>query len=732
MPPSPNDAVQTSIEVTCPQGHSFRVKSKYAGQRGKCPTCQSGVEVPASSQVTAGAQSPSQETIESLKDPEPPSSKGAGKRLGRFEILDVLGEGGFGTVYKAHDPQLDRVVALKVPRQDALGDFGDAQRFLREARAAANLRHPGIVPIFDAGESQGVYYIASAFIEGRTLRERIRQESQIDHGTAAQLVERLALALHYAHAQGVVHRDIKPDNILLDKAGVPHIADFGLARRHDGAALRTREGVRMGTPAYMSPEQHQGKSHLADGRSDLWALGVTLYEMLTGQRPFQGDQVQIAFTVLQSEPTAPRKLDASIPRDLETICLKCLVKDPDGRYSSCEELAQELMRWRRDEPIEARPVSPPERLWRWSKRNSTVATLVVAMAGLVLIGLLSLAASWTVANRHRLEAEQQREWSRRVEEQVRESEKEAAKMLREASRVKEIALRKAEQAEATAEEARTKLAEALLAAEQETKRVELASAESEKLRIEAEPTALELAATESTKLRIEAAAAQQAKVDNASVATIPTNNNIVRLLSLGGTVRAIVNRTEMPALPTTSDDQVSYVSVCRRDWSDADTHIIGKFPNVKVLVFWRTPLTGEQLTSLAELKKLTFLNVGYTKVTFADLACLSSLTNLTDLHLQGLPRGEESLATLKPFTQLKKLSVWKSEVNDADLAHLVNLSQLEYLNMGSTGISDAGLAHLAGMDSLRVINVHETQVTEEGIKRFKEACPKCRVDLVPE
>jgi len=282
------------------------------------------------------------------------------------------------------------------------------------------------------------------------------------------------------------------------------------------------------------------------------------------------------------------------------------------------------------------------------------------------------------------------------------------------------------------EEARTKLAEALLAAEQETKRVELASAESEKLRIEAEPTALELAATESTKLRIEAAAAQQAKVDNASVATIPTNNNIVRLLSLGGTVRAIVNRTEMPALPTTSDDQVSYVSVCRRDWSDADTHIIGKFPNVKVLVFWRTPLTGEQLTSLAELKKLTFLNVGYTKVTFADLACLSSLTNLTDLHLQGLPRGEESLATLKPFTQLKKLSVWKSEVNDADLAHLVNLSQLEYLNMGSTGISDAGLAHLAGMDSLRVINVHETQVTEEGIKRFKEACPKCRVDLVPE
>jgi serine/threonine protein kinase len=301
------------------------------------------------------------------------------RRLGKFELLKELGVGSFASVFLARDTELERTVAIKVPRAGQLLGRSDVDRFLREARSAAQLKHPGIVSLYDISQTDdGTPYLIVEFIQGTTLAERLRKDRpRIDR--SAELIAAVADALDYAHGSGVIHRDIKPSNIMIDGEGRPHLMDFGLAKREAEAVTMTEEGQVLGTPAYMPPEQARGESHHVDARSDIYGMGVVLYELLTGELPFRGNRRMVIRQVIDDEPRPPRGLNDKIPRDLETICLKAMAKNPARRYATARDMADDLRRFLRGEPIVARPVGRLERLLRWCRRNPIAAAWLVAV-----------------------------------------------------------------------------------------------------------------------------------------------------------------------------------------------------------------------------------------------------------------------------------------------------------------------------------------------------------------
>src|SRR6516164_3346403 len=250
-----------------------------------------------------------------------------GQKLDKYELLDAVGQGAFGTVYKARDPELDRVVAVKVPRAGNLAAPEELDRFLREARSVAQLRHPSIVAVHEVGQSDGVPFLVSDFVEGVTLTDLLSARRP-SFREAAELVAAVADALHFAHQHGVVHRDIKPSNVMVGKDGRPVVMDFGLAKREAGEITMTLDGQVLGTPAYMAPEQARGESHDVGPRADVYSLGVVLYQLLTGELPFRGTTRMLLHQVLEDEPRPPRRINDRIPRDLETICLKAMAKEP--------------------------------------------------------------------------------------------------------------------------------------------------------------------------------------------------------------------------------------------------------------------------------------------------------------------------------------------------------------------------------------------------------------------
>src|SRR5213592_4294409 len=340
--------------------------------KGLCPACV----------LETGLGPLADETVAGIDDPGHPAE--VLLDFGDYELLEEIGRGGQGVVYRARQKSLNRTVALKII---VLGHWATARhlkRFRLEAEAAASLNHPSIVPIHEIGERDGCCYFSMNLIEGGQLDEVVRRDA-ISIRRAAELIAKLARTVHYAHEHGILHRDIKPGNILLDTEGEPHLTDFGLARLVETESTVTRTTEVLGTPSYMAPEQASGNNVALTSATDIYGLGAVLYHLLTGCPPFAaGTTYEPIRLLLETDPRQPRLLNPKIDRDLSTICLKCLEKDPQRRYASALALAEDLERWLRRKPILARRTGICSRGRKWIRRNPSIAAMTATLLALAV------------------------------------------------------------------------------------------------------------------------------------------------------------------------------------------------------------------------------------------------------------------------------------------------------------------------------------------------------------
>jgi WD40 repeat protein len=353
-----------------------------------CPRCEETVRV--LDGVADGV-------ISSLRGIAPAPSAEGPRRVGDYEVLGELGQGGMGVVYQARHATLGRLVALKMMRGGGLARADDRARFHAEARAIARLQHPHIVQLFESGEYEGRPFFTMEFVDGQSLGERLGGKPR-PPAQAARWLATLAGAVHYAHGQGIVHRDLKPSNVLLMADGTPKLCDFGVAKLLTGSDVHTSSGLLVGTPEYMAPEQARGQPGTVGPPADIHALGAVLYTMLTGRPPFQSAEVLDTLSQVRTqEPVPPRRLQRSVPRDLETICLKCLEKEPSRRYASAGALVEDLERFLAGQTIRARPAGRAERTWKWARARPALAALLALSVVVVTVGFPVMTVLWVRA-----------------------------------------------------------------------------------------------------------------------------------------------------------------------------------------------------------------------------------------------------------------------------------------------------------------------------------------------
>src|SRR5580765_848599 len=390
---------QSTSKRTCP---SCGAEVAPDAPRGYCLKCLFALGTAAPHSVEdAVSPSPGGEGRGEGGRPSPHSADLPLRSFGDYELLEEIARGGMGIVYKARQKSLDRIVALKMLLLGERSGKDLAQRFRAEAAVAASLQHPNIVAMHEVSAHEGQPFFAMDFIEGQSLG-KLNAECEVRNAEwlrrAARYVKIVAEAIHYAHEHGILHRDLKPSNVLIDPFDQPRVTDFGLAKNLHHDSELTLSGQVLGSPNYMSPEQAAAKRGLVGRRSDVYSLGAILYHLLTGRPPFVGETLTDTLQdVVNTEPVSPRLLNPSVPRDLETLCLKCLEKEPARRYPTAQALAEDLDRFLRHEPIHARPIGPTARLWRWCRRKPLVASLgAVTLILLLAVAIGSPIAAWRI------------------------------------------------------------------------------------------------------------------------------------------------------------------------------------------------------------------------------------------------------------------------------------------------------------------------------------------------